>query len=254
MDSDELRPLSPRLTAYLERAQRAPMECAPVLRKGDVHALHDSRRFLEQMSRRRTIRSYSAEPVPWELIENAVRAAALAPSGANQQPWTFVLVEDGATKARLRAAIEHEEWETYERRASDEWLDALAPLGTDWHKEHITTAPFVAVVFAQAYGYHDGTSPREGRKRKHYYVNESVGIAVGFFLASLTHAGLSTLTHTPNPMGFLAKLLDRPSNERAYVVIPIGYAADDAKVPTLTKKPLDEVLVRHQDGACTRAR
>lgn len=219
------------------------MEAAPVLRKSEEEAFRESSRFLEQMRRRRTIRSYSSEPVAWELIENAVRAAALAPSGANQQPWTFAVVEDAATKTRLRAAIEREEWETYERRASDEWLEALAPLGTDWHKEHITTAPFVAVVFAQAYGYRGG-APDGERKLKHYYVSESVGIAVGFFLASLTLAGLSTLTHTPNPMGFLAQILGRPDNERAFVVIPIGYAADGAQVPRLKKKPLDDVLVR----------
>ncbi|MDQ6930974.1 MAG: nitroreductase family protein [Candidatus Eremiobacteraeota bacterium] len=214
------------------------------MRKEIDAALHESRRFFAEMRSRRTIRNYSGEPVSWELIENAVQAAALAPSGANQQPWTFVLIEDATTKALLREAIEREEWETYERRASEEWLDALAPLGTDWHKEHITTAPFVAVVFAQVYGYRAGVSGEEPRKIKHYYVSESVGIAVGFFLASLTLAGLSTLTHTPNPMRFLGEILGRPDNERAYVVIPIGYAADDARVPRVKKKPLDDVLVR----------
>ncbi|MBC5816163.1 MAG: nitroreductase family protein [Candidatus Eremiobacteraeota bacterium] len=147
---------------------------------------------------------------------------------------------------KLREAIEVEERETYAKRASDEWLDALAPLGTDWHKEHITAAPYLAIVFAQTYGFTVGDG--SARKVKHYYVQESVGISVGFFLASLTAAGLSTLTHTPNPMGFLRELLHRPENERAFVVIPIGYAAADARVPKIKKKHLDQVLIR--DAAC----
>ncbi|MBC5824680.1 MAG: nitroreductase family protein [Candidatus Eremiobacteraeota bacterium] len=218
------------------------MAPAPAIRKPDALALESSRAFLAAMSHRRSIRSYSDEPVPWELIENAVRVAARAPSGANQQPWRFVIVADPVIKARARELIEAEERETYLHRASDEWLDALAPLGTDWHKDHITRAPYVAVVFAQPYGLHK----RDGalHKVKHYYVNESVGIAVGFFLASLTLAGLSTLTHTPNPMGFLGALLKRPENERAFAVIPIGYAADGAQVPAIAKKRLEDVLMR----------
>ena len=218
------------------------MRPAVQIRKEPRDAKAASRAFLETMKSRRTIRRYSEEPVPWELVENAVRTAATAPSGANQQPWTYVIVSDPATKAKLREAIEEEERETYAHGATDEWLDALAPLGTGWHKEHITTAPYLAVVFAQAYRLvpqPDGTA----QKIKHYYVQESVGISVGLFLASLTAAGLSTLTHTPNPMGFLAEILDRPENERAFVVIPIGYAAEDAKVPIITKKSLEQVLI-----------
>jgi len=174
-------------------------------------------------------------------VENAVRAASRAPSGANQQPWTYVIVSDAAVKERMRAAIEREEYETYARRASDEWLAALAPLGTDWRKEHIVQAPYVAIVFAQVYGLKKSEAGIV--KVKHYYVAESVGISVGFFLASLTHAGLATLTHTPNPMGFLAEILERPENERAYVVIPIGYAAAGARVPAVSKKTLEQILV-----------
>ncbi|GCE45726.1 nitroreductase [Thermosporothrix hazakensis] len=201
------------------------------------------RLYLETMTRRRTIREYSSEPVPFELIENAIRAASLAPSGANQQPWTFVVVSDPELKRQLREAAEREEKESYEHRMSREWLEALEPLGTDWHKPHIEQAPYVIVVFAQLYGLEtlpDGSQ----RKVKHYYVQESVGIAVGMLLSALTFAGLATLTHTPNPMGFLGQILKRPANERAYVLIPVGYPAEDAEVPAIGKKPLDQVMVR----------
>jgi nitroreductase len=191
------------------------------------------------MSRRRTVRQFSREPVPSELIENAVATAGTAPSGAHQQPWTFVVVSDPALKRRMREAAEEEERRNYESRMSDEWLRALERLGTDWRKPHIEDAPYVIVVFEQAYGLEDG------RKVKHYYVKESVGIAVGLLLASLHLAGLATLTHTPSPMGFLARLLARPPNERAYVLIPVGYPAADATVPDLERKALSKILVRH---------
>lgn len=200
-----------------------------------------SERFLATMARRRTIRDFAPTPVPFALIEQAIRAAALAPSGANQQPWTFVVVSDPQLKQQLREAAEAEERESYQRRMSQEWLDALAPLGTDWHKPHITQAPYVIVVFEQPYGLAHG--PDGELKVKHYYVKESVGIAVGFLLASLTHAGLATLTHTPSPMGFLATMLGRPANERPYLLIPVGYPAADATVPAITRKPLDQVLI-----------
>ena len=202
-----------------------------------------SRQFLQTMAKRRTIREYSDEPVPFELIENAIRAASLAPSGANQQPWTFVVVSDPEIKHQMRIAAEEEERISYEGRMAPEWLEALEHLGTDWHKPHIEQAPYVIVVFAQIYGLVTEPGGTQ-RKIKHYYVQESVGIAVGFLLASLAHADLATLTHTPNPMGFLSKLLQRPPNERAYVLIPVGYPAPNATVPTITKKPLDEVMVR----------
>jgi iodotyrosine deiodinase len=201
-----------------------------------------SRQFLHTMAQRRTIREYSDEPVPFALIENAIRVASLAPSGANQQPWTFVVISDPELKRQMRIVAEEEERKSYEGRMSPEWLEALEHLGTDWHKPHIEQAPYVIVVFAQIYGLVTGPDGTQ-RKIKHYYVQESVGIAVGMLLASLAYAGLATLTHTPNPMGFLSKLLQRPPNERAYVLIPVGYPAADATVPTLTKKPLHEVML-----------
>lgn len=199
--------------------------------------------FRASMARRRTVRDFSPEPLPEGVLEDAIACAASAPSGANQQPWTFVVVTDPALKARLREAAEAEERESYERRMSEEWLEALAPLGTDWHKPHFTDAPALIVVFEQVYGLKplpDGTV----KKVKHYYVQESVGIAVGFLIAALTQAGLATLTHTPSPMGFLREVLGRPENERAFAVLPVGYPAPEARVPDIEKKPLDVVLVR----------
>jgi iodotyrosine deiodinase len=198
-----------------------------------------SEEFLKAVRRRRTVRAYSREPVPMDVVENAIAAAASAPSGANQQPWTFVVVTEPELKRRIREAAEAEEQRSYAGRMSEEWLRALEPLGTDEHKPHLEDAPVVIVVFEQAYGLTEA-----GEKVKHYYVRESVGIAVGFLLAALNDAGLATLTHTPSPMGFLRELLERPENERAYVVIPVGYPAQDATVPVIEKKTLDEVLVR----------
>jgi len=205
--------------------------------------LDRSRAFLEHMRTRRTVRHFSTEAVPFELIENAIRAAATAPSGANQQPWMFVVVSDPELKHQIRVAAEAEEKESYERRMSDEWLEALAPLGTDWHKPHLEDAPYLIVVFRQAYGLRIDPNTGDEIKVKHYYSEESVGIAVGLLLCSLHLAGLATLTHTPSPMGFLSELLHRPPNERAFVLIPVGYPAEDAKVPIISKKPLDEVMV-----------
>ncbi|HSI98633.1 MAG TPA: nitroreductase family protein [Gaiellaceae bacterium] len=198
-----------------------------------------SRRFLESMRRRRTVREFSREPVPFELVENAVATAGTAPSGAHQQPWTFVVVSDPRLKRRIRVAAEEEERRSYESRMPDEWLEALRPLGTDWRKPHIEDAPYVVIVFEHAYGVR-----ADGTKVKHYYVRESVGIAVGLLLVSLHEAGLSTLTHTPSPMGFLRELLGRPESERPYVVVPVGYPADGCTVPDLARKELDAILVR----------
>jgi iodotyrosine deiodinase len=201
--------------------------------------------FLATMRQRRSIRQFSPDPVPFELIENAIATAGSAPSGANQQPWTFVVIGDPDLKARLRIAAEEEERDFYARHITPEWRAALAPLGTDPVKTHLTDAPYIVVVFAQAYGLERQPGGTE-RQCKHYYVAESVGIAVGLFLASLTHAGLVALTHTPSPMAFLGSILDRPRNERPYVVIPVGYPAADATVPThaLEKKPLEQILIR----------
>lgn len=203
-----------------------------------------SRQFLARMQTRRSVRDFSTEPVPFELIANAVATAGTAPSGANQQPWTFVVVGDPAIKAEIRAAAEAEERENYTRRMSEEWLSALAHLGTDWQKPHLEDAPYLIVVFRQAYG--QTTDPETGtvEKIKHYYSEESVGIAVGMLLCSLHQAGLATLTHTPSPMAFLARILGRPDNERPYLLIPVGYPAGDARVPQITRKPLDEIMVR----------
>ncbi len=207
----------------------------PVL--GDT--LERSRAFLELMQARRSVRQFSSEPVPFELVENAIRTAGTAPSGAHQQPWTFVVVSDPGVKAEIRAAAEAEEERLYKERASREYLNAIEPIGTDWIKPHITDAPYVIVVFEEAYGFEP-----DGSKRKHYYVRESVGIAVGFLLASLHAAGLATLTHSPSPMGFLSRILERPDNERPFILIPVGYPAEGAEVPDLERKSLDEILVR----------
>jgi iodotyrosine deiodinase len=203
-------------------------------------ALARSREFTELMLRRRSVRHFASDPVPWELVENALRVAGDAPSGANQQPWTFVVVSDPDLKAEVRRAAEHEERLLYEQRAPQAYLDAIEPIGTDWSKPHITDAPYVIAVFEQPYGVEpDGTT-----KKKHYFVRESVGIAVGFLIAALHAGGLVTLTHSPSPMSFMKKLLDRPENERPFLLIPVGYPAEDAVVPDLEKKPLDDVVVR----------
>ena len=194
--------------------------------------------FLAEMNRRRTTRHFSTEPVPREMIELAIRTAGTAPSGAHQQPWTFVAISDATIKQRLRAAAEQEEQHFYGGKAPADWIDALAPLGTDEHKPHLTDAPWVVVLFRQAYG----LTP-EGKKRTFYYTDESCGIAAGFFIAALHHMGLVSLTHTPNPMGFLRELLGRPVNEKAMVVMPVGYPAAGASVPDLSRKDLDEFAV-----------
>ena len=195
----------------------------------------DQARFAELMARRRTVREFSTEPVPFELVETAIAVAATAPSGAHVQPWRFVVVSDPAIKARLRAAAEEEERVFYDSRASEEWKQALAPIGTDWRKPFLEDAPYVVVVMEV----HKGPdTPRP------YYVKESVGIAVGLLLAALHEAGLATLTHTPSPMRFLNEVLGRPRAERPFAVVPVGWPADGVRVPALTRKPLDEVLVR----------
>ena len=202
-----------------------------------------SNQFLEQVQTRRTVRDFSSKPVPFALIENAIAAASTAPSGANQQPWTFVVVSNTNIKQQIRKAAEAEERENYARRMSQEWLDTLAHLGTDWHKPHLEDAPYLIVVFRQAYAIERDEETQTERHVKHYYSEESVGIAVGILLTSLHLAGLATLTHTPSPMKFLSEILNRPNNERAFVLIPVGYPNEDAMVPNITKKSLSEVLI-----------
>jgi iodotyrosine deiodinase len=194
--------------------------------------------FLAEVRRRRTIREFSDRPVPRKIIENALLAAGTAPNGANLQPWHFVVVEDRELKRRIREAAETEEREFYEHRAPAEWLEALAPLGTDSNKPFLEHAPYLIAIFERRYG----IGP-DGSRFKHYYVGESVGIATGILITALHHAGLATLTHTPSPMGFLTELLERPSNERPFLLLVTGYPTPDAKVPeaALRKKPLDEI-------------
>ena len=195
-----------------------------------------SETFLNEMSKRRSIRTFSDRSVPIEIIYNCIQTAASAPSGANKQPWQFLVVKDPAMKAKIRQAAELEEKEFYRHRATKEWLEDLNQFGTDWHKPFLDIAPYLIVVFKQAYDIKD-----DGSQRKNYYVNESVGIASGFLLAALHHAGLATLTHTPSPMNFLGKILKRPPNEKAFLLIPVGYPATDTTVPELIKKPLEEI-------------
>ena len=190
--------------------------------------------FYADVGRRRTVREFSDRPVPRDIIETALRAASTAPSGANLQPWHFVVVSDPDTKKKIRAAAEVEEREFYEHRASAEWLEALAPLGTDSHKPFLETAPYLIAIFLQKFG----TLP-DGRKVKHYYPVESTGIATGILITALHHAGLATLTHTPSPMKFLNEILERPKNERPFLLLVAGYPADDAEVPDITRKPLE---------------
>lgn len=194
--------------------------------------------FHGAMARRRTTRHFSTEPVPREAIELAIRTAGTAPSGAHQQPWTFVAVSDPGLKQQIRDAAEREERENYHGRMPSEWLQALAPLGTDEHKAHLTEAPWLVVVFRKSYGV-----TADGLKRTHYYTQESVGIAVGFFIAAVHMMGLATLTHTPNPMGFLSELLERPPNEKAYLILPVGYPSADARVPDIERLTLRDISV-----------
>ena len=190
--------------------------------------------FYAEVDRRRTVREFSDRPVPREIIENALKAASTAPSGANLQPWHFAVVSGAETKRQIREAAEVEEREFYEHRASQEWLEALAPLGTDSNKPFLETAPYLIAIFLQKFG----TLP-DGRKVKHYYPTESTGIATGILITALHHAGLATLTHTPSPMKFLNEILGRPKNERPFLLLVTGYPADDAEVPDIERKPLE---------------
>jgi iodotyrosine deiodinase len=211
-----------------------------------------AREFEQRMATCRTVRHFSSRPVPFELIEAAIRIASRAPSGAHQQPWHFVVVGDCRIKHEIRLATEAEEKESYEHRMPDDWLSVLAPLGNDWHKEFIETAAWLIVVFRQDCGIlraEDGTV----RKIKHYYVQESVGIASGFLIAALHWIGLATLTDTPGPMAFLSPIPERPPNEKPCLLIPVGFPAEDARVPAIAKKSLDQILTELQ-GAKERVR
>jgi nitroreductase len=210
----------------------------PFERLPEAEMLRRGRELFAELGARRSVRHFSPDPVPRELIELAIRTASTAPSGANRQPWKFVAVSDPETKRQIREAAEAEERQSYEGRMSPEWLAALAPLGTDWHKPYLETVPWLVVVFEEVHGVGPG-----GEAVKNYYVKESVGIACGLFVVALHRMGLATLTHTPSPMGFLSRILGRPANERPFILFPVGYPAADARVPDLRRKSLGEVAV-----------
>ena len=206
-----------------------------IMHFSETEMLNRATEFRHQISQRRTVRDYSNRSVPRQIIEECLKAAASAPSGANLQPWHFVVVESAKSKSIIRQAAEEEERDFYQRRAPKEWLDALAPLGTDEHKPFLESAPYLIAVFAQSWSLNQA-----GKRVKHYYVPESVGIACGILLTALHHSGLVTLTHTPSPMGFLNDILDRPKNEKPYMLIIAGYPADEVQVPVITKKSIEE--------------
>jgi nitroreductase len=220
-----MAPSDPRFVPYV------------VPRLSPDQSVSEGRRFVEHLVRRRSVRVFDPEPPPRACIELAIRAAASAPSGANRQPWKFVVVDDPDLKRQIRLAAEEEERENYEQRFPPEWLEALAALGTDWRKEFLEVAPYLVVVFKEIYGVRP-----DGTRITNYYVNESVGIACGFFIAALHTMGLVTLSHTPSPMGFLSEILGRPPNEKPYILFPVGYPAPDAAVPDLVRKRLGEVM------------
>jgi nitroreductase len=198
----------------------------------------------EELAGRRSIRDFSDRPVPRDIIEQCLRTAGSAPSGANMQPWKFVAIADPAIKGRIRAAAEEEERHFYEHRASQQWLDALAPLGTDANKAFLEKAPWLIAIFEERWG-----TGEDGQRRKHYYPTESVGLASGFLLAALHHVGLATLTHTPSPMKFLNRILERPAHERPFLLVVTGYPAADVRVPDIGRKPLEQIAVFLDAGA-----
>jgi nitroreductase len=202
-----------------------------------------ARAFYQMLDTRRSVRMFSPEPVPRSVIDDLIRAASTAPSGAHRQPWRFVVVGDADTKRRIREAAEAEEAENYGGRLPEDWLEALAPLGTDEHKPYLEMAPWLVVLFEERYGINP-----DGTHRKNFYVKESVGIAAGMFVAAVHSAGLATLPHTPSPMAFLSKALERPENERPFALFPVGYPAEDCVVPDLVRKPLAEVASEFAPG------
>lgn len=195
-----------------------------------------SKQFKSDMQRRRTVREFSDRPVPKEIIENAIKAAGTAPNGANKQPWHFAVIGNPELKKKIRIAAEEEEQEFYNKRAPEDWLEALQPFGTDEKKPFLETAPYLIAIFSQSYGITEF-----GEKEKHYYVKESVGIATGILITALHLSGLATLTHTPSPMGFLNELLDRPKHEKPFLLLVVGYPAEDVEVPDIEKKSLGEI-------------
>jgi iodotyrosine deiodinase len=208
----------------------------PIL--SDDEMLERSKAFFEWMDTRRSVREFSDQKVSKAVIENIIKSASTAPSGAHKQPWTFCVIENPEIKKQIRIAAEQEEYESYESRMSSEWIDDLKPLGTDWHKPFLETAPFLIVVFRRIFEF--GT---DGKKKNNYYVQESVGIATGFLIAAIHNAGLVTLTHTPSPMGFLSKVLNRPENEKPFLLLPVGYPAKECWVPDLKRKDIEDIAI-----------
>lgn len=203
----------------------------------EAESIKRSFEYFNLMKHRRSIRDFSEKEVPFEIIENVINTASSAPSGANKQPWTFCVVKTAEIKKKIREAAEEEERKSYAERMSEEWLDDLKKLGTDANKPFLEKAPYLIIVFKRPY-----EIDKKGEKHQNYYVNESVGLACGFLISAIHNAGLVTLTHTPSPMSFLEKILNRPSNERAFLVLPVGYPSEDAHVPVVQRKPLDKVL------------
>lgn len=200
-----------------------------------------SAQFHNWMDTRRSVREFSDRPVPKEVIKSIIMSASTAPSGAHKQPWTFCVVSNAKMKSQIRVAAEKEEFDSYNGRMSETWIKDLEPLGTDWHKPFLETAPYLIIMFKKAFDF----GP-DGEKKNNYYVNESVGIAAGMLITAIHDAGLVTLTHTPSPMNFLAKLLERPANERPFLLLPIGYEADEVYVPDIERRPLEEVAVFYE--------
>lgn len=202
----------------------------------ETDTIDRSRSFYKWMDERRTVRDFSSKPIPKEVIDNLILTASTAPSGAHKQPWSFCVVSDPALKTQIRKAAEEEEYESYNKRMPPEWLNDLKPLQTDWHKPFLEIAPYLIVVFKKTFDLE-----QDGEKKTNYYVAESVGLACGFLLAAIHHAGLVALTHTPSPMNFLTKLLNRPENERPFLLIPVGYSTEDTYVPHLKRKGLEDI-------------
>jgi iodotyrosine deiodinase len=200
-----------------------------------------SQSFYEKMNKRRSVRFFSDKAIDKKIVENLIMTASTAPSGANKQPWTFCVVSDSTLKKQIREAAEEEEYKSYNGRMSEEWLKDLAEIGTDWQKPFLEIAPYLIIVFKRVYEIEEGN-----HKHQNYYVNESVGLACGFLLTAIHEAGLVALTHTPSPMDFLTKILNRPSNERPFLLIPVGYPADNATVPDISRKSAEEVIVWYE--------
>jgi len=218
----------------------------PFIKYSHVHYEHSemierSQKFYDWMETRRSVRDFSEKPVPKEVIENVIMSASTAPSGAHKQPWTFCVVSNPEIKKQIREAAEKEEYESYTKRMSEEWLDDLKPMGTNWEKPFLETAPYLIIVFKRPFEFDP-----EGKKHQNYYVTESVGLAAGFLITAIHDAGLVTLTHTPSPMNFLAKILNRPENERAFLLLPVGYEADEVYVPNNRRKTLEEVAIFYE--------